>query len=682
MGEKREDSFSETALRVLTALVVTWGAYRAFGFWYLAAGLKHFSPAAWVRFTLLAFLALSVWLWAAAPAFLGKILGLWLKIRAPLGKARWLFVFLSAVGVPVAVLWVPAYSKVYTTHSATDAVVVWGAAYLLAALGTLLFLVPKPEIGLKEGLISMLLPAASFAFFGAYTKVSSYPFSLTWSEGNRLWDYSLMFGRSRYIYPAGRPIPAHIDPGRQFLWGLIFLIPGVGIFGARLWSAIMFTVPYLLFAFTAFWKPRQARRAGIFVALWAFLFLRQGPIYTPLLLSAWLILLAFDSTPWLGVVLALVGGYLAAVTRFTWVLAPFLWAGMLTLGAVREQKEFRDAWRKFVWLGGASLLGSFLSGSWLTLFSTLWGFVHNMLYGSATLTAHSDFSARQPLIWDRLFPNPTFQPGILLGVLLAILPILVLLEVWRRQGLWRLHKWAIVLDGLILAAFLAVGVVVSLKIGGGSNLHNLDMLLISLVLIAVIAWRQGGWRWAVSANWRTAERWLAVVLVVVPMYFLFLGLTPHRIPEKRWWKPALNAVRHYVHKAQSEGKGEILFMDQRQLLTFGFVKGVPLVPDYEKKLMMDEAMAGNKDYFAKYYHDLAQRRFALMVTPVFRIDYQEESSHNFAAENNAWDRWVAAPTLCYYKPIYTEKHLGFALLVPREGKVDCTDVLPVKLLAP
>ena len=677
MGKETSQSFSEIVLRVFAALVVTWGAYRAFGFWYLAAGLKHFSPAAWARFALLAFLVLAGWLWALAPAFLGKILGLWLKIRAPLGKVRWLFVLLAAVGVPIAVLWVPGYSKVYAKHSPTDAVVVWAVAYLLAALGALLFLTEKPEVSLREGLVSLLLPAASFAFFGAYTKVSSYPFALSWSEGNRLWDYSLMFGRSRYIYPAGRPIPAHIDPGRQFLWGLVFLIPGVGIFWARLWSAIMFTVPYLLFAFTAFWKPKQARRVGVFVALWAFLFLRQGPIYTPLLLSAWLILLAADSAPWLGAVLAFVGGYLAAVTRFTWVLAPFLWAAMLTLGAVREQKDFRNAWRKFAWLGSAALLGSLISGSWLVLFSTLRGFLHKMLYGSAALTAHSDFAASQPLIWDRLFPNPTFQPGILLGVLLAVVPVLVLLGVWRRQGLWRLHRWALVLDGLILAAFLAVGVLVSLKIGGGSNLHNLDMFLISLVLLAVVAWRQGGWRWAVSANWRTAERWLAAVLVVVPMYFLFLGLTPHQIPEERWWKPALNAVRHYVHKAQSEGKGEILFMDQRQLLTFGFVKGVPLVPDYEKKLMMDEAMAGNKDYFAKYYHDLAKKRFALMITPVFRIDYQQESSHNFAAENNVWDRWVAAPTLCYYKPIYTEKHLGFEILVPRRETRDCSRLLPV-----
>ena len=677
MGKETGQNFSEAVLRVFAALVVTWGAYRAFGFWYLAAGLKHLSPAAWARFALLAFLVLAGWLWALAPAFLGKILGLWLKIRAPLGKVRWLFVLLAAVGVPIAVLWVPGYSKVYAKHSPTDAVVVWAVAYLLAALGVLLFLTEKPEVSLREGLVSLLLPAASFAFFGAYTKVSSYPFALSWSEGNRLWDYSLMFGRSRYIYPAGRPIPAHIDPGRQFLWGLVFLIPGVGIFWARLWSAIMFTVPYLLFAFTAFWKPKQARRAGVFVALWAFLFLRQGPIYTPLLLSAWLILLAADSAPWLGAVLAFVGGYLAAVTRFTWVLAPFLWAAMLTLGAVREQKDFRNAWRKFAWLGSAALLGSLISGSWLVLFSTLRGFLHKMFYGSAALTAHSDFAASQPLIWDRLFPNPTFQPGILLGVLLAVVPVLVLLGVWRRQGLWRLHRWALVLDGLILAAFLAVGVLVSLKIGGGSNLHNLDMFLISLVLLAVVAWRQGGWRWAVSANWRTAERWLAAVLVVVPMYFLFLGLTPHQIPEERWWKPALNAVRHYVHKAQFEGKGEILFMDQRQLLTFGFVKGVPLVPDYEKKLMMDEAMAGNKDYFAKYYHDLAKKRFALMITPVFRIDYQQESSHNFAAENNAWDRWVAAPTLCYYKPIYTEKHLGFEILVPRRETRDCSRLLPV-----
>ena len=42
--------------------------------------------------------------------------------------------------------------------------------------------------------------------------------------------------------------------------------------------------------------------------------------------------------------------------------------------------------------------------------------------------------------------------------------------------------------------------------------------------------------------------------------------------------------------ANARSQGEILFMDQRQLLTFGYVRNVPLVPEYEKKVLMNAAM--------------------------------------------------------------------------------------------
>ena len=58
--------------------------------------------------------------------------------------------------------------------------------------------------------------------------------------------------------------------------------------------------------------------------------------------------------------------------------------------------------------------------------------------------------------------------------------------------------------------------------------------------------------------------------MLIPRFKLF---------RKRWIKPNFS--------------GEVLFMDQRQLLTFGYITDVPLVPDYEKKVMMNEALSGN-----------------------------------------------------------------------------------------
>ncbi len=59
--------------------------------------------------------------------------------------------------------------------------------------------------------------------------VTDFPFSLGWSEGNRLWDYSLFFARSEVQIAGEFAYPSYLTPGRHGLWGLAFLIPGATI---------------------------------------------------------------------------------------------------------------------------------------------------------------------------------------------------------------------------------------------------------------------------------------------------------------------------------------------------------------------------------------------------------------------------------------------------------------------
>ena len=44
---------------------------------------------------------------------------------------------------------------------------------------------------------------------------------------------------------------------------------------------------------------------------------------------------------------------------------------------------------------------------------------------------------------------------------------------------------------LPLVAFLVVGLTASIKIGGGGDLHNLDMFLLGLFFGAVVVWHKG-----------------------------------------------------------------------------------------------------------------------------------------------------------------------------------------------
>ena len=106
-------------------------------------------------------------------------------------------------------------------------------------------------------------------------------------------------------------------------------------------------------------------------------------------------------------------------------------------------------------------------------------------------------------------------------------------------------------------------------------------------------------------------------------------------------------------------------MDQRQLLTFGYVVDVPFIPEYEKKYMMDQALASNAAYFQPYYSDLAAHRFALIVTEPLHIGLKGQEGI-FAEENDLWVIWVSRPTLCFYEPVFTDRTVDVQLLVPRQ----------------
>lgn len=107
-------------------------------------------------------------------------------------------------------------------------------------------------------------------------------------------------------------------------------------------------------------------------------------------------------------------------------------------------------------------------------------------------------------------------------------------------------------------------------------------------------------------------------------------------------------------------------MDQRQLLTFGYVPKIPLIADYEKKWMMDEAMADNAEWFKPYILDLKNQRFAVIISEPLQIKFQG-ANRNFSEENDLFVKWVSIPTLCYYEPLETFEEQGVQILVPRKS---------------
>jgi hypothetical protein len=502
-------------------------------------------------------------------------------------------------------------------------------------------------------------------------QVTDYPFTLFWSEGNRFFDYSTLLGSYRYQVLDGGPIFVFISWGMQAPWALPFIFPHLSIGAFRLWYQLVWIVPALLLGWLAVWKKPLNSPAGwlaLIFAGWTFLFLDQGPIYPPLILGALVTVLAVRAKLPIGAILIALASFYLRRSRWTWAYSPGLWSALLALLAIQAPAFTKDKLKEFVKpvvLGVSGYVGGQILPPILRNLSTSTVKLLPDVVSSTT---------RQPLLWNRLLPNPTYPPGILYGLLWAVLPVVLLLVALAVKKAWKVN-WLQSLAMLAIAgAYLTVGLIASVKIGGGSNLHNLDNFLVTLVILAATALL-----FLRDKNYRLDSHpllvFLACAVLIAPVTYALRGGARLSLPDAATTDKTLQTVTEMVddYKAQ----GEVLFMDQRQLLTFGMVKDVMLVDDYEKKYLMDQAMADNADYFAGFYRDLIDRRFALIVNePSNYVIRGSESS--FGEENDAYVKWVTIPVLCTYEPVYTSREIGVELLVPRQSPVDetiCRDFL-------
>jgi hypothetical protein len=602
-------------------------------------------------------------------------------------------------GLAFLVLCFPVWFLQYTS---------WGVVFYSPYLRILLWLLtlvllgflltPKEEkvIGWTGFLAGLLLTSSAFVLSGPLKQVTSYPFSLGWSEGNRLWDYSILFGRSLYRYPAGKTIPVYLDIGRQFVGGLPFLLPKVSILGERLWVALTNVIPYLLLGWVSFRAPKSKLFLSFLAGLFAYIFVYQGPVHTPLVLCAILIALAWQRSFWVSIPLILVSSYFAQASRFTWVLAPAMWIVMLEFAGVANEncQLFQKDWFRAFLVGVTGVFGGLVAPFVFNVLKTHVDFLQTIAVegggGGISLSVVQNTVTSQPLLWYRLFPNATYGMGILLALLLAVGPLITVLLYLASTGRWQLSFWQKLSVLLPLAAFLMVGLVASTKIGGGGDLHNLDMFIIGVMFTAAVAWKNGGREWVQHVG--LAPDWIKIVLIlmlVIPAYGSLQAMRPISFADDLSWVmtltdtipasppetlPAKQDVNNYLDIIQKEvrlasSRGDVLFMDQRQLLTFGYVD-VPLIPEYDKKVLIDKAMANDATYFDAFYKDITSQRFSLIITSPLRTPVQD-SSYQFGEENNAWVKWVSQPILCYYEQDKFFKSIGIQLLIPKKNVDNC-----------
>jgi hypothetical protein len=508
-----------------------------------------------------------------------------------------------------------------------------GLVFLLGLAAAPFLRAAFPRLGAVEGsalgvlLLGVLHQAMTFV-----PQVSASPFTLGWSEASRFYYGSLF--QSAAVYGQAQPLP-FLHPSRYLLLSLPYWLPGLPLWFHRLWQVLLWLGLTGLNAWLLVRRLRLKSPAMAWIGTaWAFLFIFQGPVYYHLLVCTAIVLGGFDRRHfWRSLLAVALASLWAGISRVNWLPMP----AFLALAIYLLETP----------LGGWKQLKSYLlpAAVW-SVVGLAAAYAANQLYirlsGQPDLSVFkSSFS--QDLLWYRLWPSPTYPPGILPMTLLLSLPVLALILINLRRA--DLHFLRLLGLAGMTAVLLGGGLVVSTKIGGGSNLHNLDAYFVLLLVWG--AYLLAGAAQPETGSERARRPWLLVVLTLAfPLVQLLQAGQPVQFPDPAQDRAVLAGVKAEVERA-AQG-GPVLFIWQRQLLTFHEISGVSLIPEYETVDLMEMAMANNPTYLGRFYADLASHRFALIV-----VDQQngltKTAEDSFPEENNVWVERITHPLLAHYR---------------------------------
>ena len=506
--------------------------------------------------------------------------------------------------------------------------------------------------------VSLLLLAAIYYVASYIPSISTYPLALDWSETSRYYYGSTFFSESIY----GQDIPwPHSNFSRYLMQSVPFLNSSLPLWAHRLWQVILrVAFPFL----TGFILSRRLgfenRRKTYLFTLWAGLFIFQGPVFYQLLVIVMLVFWLFDSSKfWRSLILIIITSIWAGFSRINWVPMPGLMAATFYLMECpvigRDGKSLLRYLRPLaVWVvvGGLVGLGA---QKWYQLNSGL---------PDEVFTAHFT----QNLLWYRLWPNLSYRVGILPAIMLVSGPLLIYVGIAVKGWKSRWHPLRVLGLGAILLVFFAGGLAISVKIGGGTNLHNLDAYLTILLMVGVYLYfgkvvNTVGKEKAVKPGWLH----LALIVLIPALFTVLYGYqAPERDFELAEW--VLDRIQLYVERASTDG-GEILFVSQRHLITFDMIEGVELVHDYEKMILMEMAMADNQAYLDLFSKDLEAQRFSLIVHDHLPGRHKEKDEFSLAEENNVYLERVASIILCNYEIKKRISEVGIDILVPKDNQI-------------
>ena len=578
------------------------------------------------------------------------------RLRAALAGVRWMGypLLLACLLAYPLILFQPYYANLLGKQVGLRMLLFW----LLALVGAQALKLALPRLpGMYALLITLLLQAAVQQVSLYLPDISAYPFAMGWSETSRFYWPSLFVGRLVFGAPVAWPI---LHPTLHFL-----LIPPY-LFDAPLWFHRFWQVA-VRFLLVGLIAPALISRLNIpsrglrwLAGTWIFLCLFTLPLYLHLAVPVFIILWGFSAhserSTWFWLVIASIW---AGLSRLNWYPVPgMLAAALYFLEVPSENKGWKYLLKPALWC----LVGTALAFGSMQIYIALSG-----------IPNPADFytSLSSTKLWDRLWPNDSYSLGVLPGSLLFSAPFgLVLLAAWRRAGI-NTRKisslaWVLLLTELLV--LFAGGLLVSTKIGGGADIHNMDAY--AVLLIVITAYLLFGTRGRdVARNVSTPPWAILALLVIIPAWFSVQGTAQFWQYDPATSQSTLAALQKQVDKVNAQG-GQMLFITQRQLISMHMLTGIKLVQEYEREELMEMAMAQNDSYLQRFRTDLENHRFAAIVVDPLRFNLVGEQDA-MGAENNAWTHAVVKKVLCNYQQAAIFPADRIAIYVPQVGTQKC-----------
>lgn len=503
----------------------------------------------------------------------------------------------------------------------------------------------------------ILTQGLAYHFYGQFTSVTEYPFSIGYSEASRHYYASTIFAQK--LYGIELPFP-FLHPTRYFLLSIPFFVDGLPLWFHRLWQSLLWLG---LTSASSILLARRLKLHGWMLFLfsaWVFLFFMQGAVYYHLQVSVILILAGISmDRPVRSFVFVLLASIWAGASRVNWFPVPAMLAIVIYILETPNPVRGLRYW-----------VTPFLWGLFGLVFAVGSQFAYISISGNADARAFgSSFSS--DLLWNRLFPNETTPLGILPAILIVSLPLFTALWQMLRGKLFNLYflRWVVPLLAL-LVLFLG-GLAVSTKIGGGGDLHNMDAYLVMLALISGYFFAG---RVAADADlpqgWGRIDWTVMAAVIIIPIYFALPRIGFMFNYDRAGVDRDVEKLQQVVTESVANG-GEVLFVTERQLLTFDILHGIPLTSDYEQVELMEMAMSGNQEYLETFYTDLKNRRFSLIIAEDQKYVMRKEGA--FTEEDNAWVKFVGVPLLCEYKTLDTLSSVNIQIFVPRPNQHECKD---------